>query len=122
MRKMARKPRSLAITTWNNTSNLFRLGSHSQIGLNRLPAFWELGLGVLVGDGRHDDDVLALLPIHWSRHRLPCRKLHRIQYPQYFVEVSPRGHRVDEHQLNLFVRPDDKHRSDGCVIGCGSAL
>src|SRR5690606_12117903 len=44
--------------------SVLRLGNNAEIGLQFRPALGVLGLGGLVGYGRHDDDVLALLPVH----------------------------------------------------------
>ena len=43
---------------------------HPEVGLLGVPAVGELRLGVLVGDRRHDDHVLALLPVR--RAWRPC--------------------------------------------------
>ena len=50
----------------------------AQVGLGGFPAAGELRLGLLVGDGRDDDHVLALLPVHWRRHLMLGGELKRI--------------------------------------------
>ena len=50
-------PRSTALVAQDG------LLDHPQVGLLGVPAVGELRLGVLVGDRRHDDHVLALLPV-----------------------------------------------------------
>ncbi len=36
---------------------------------------------------------------------------------QDFREIAPRGHRIDQHQLDLLVRPDDEDVADSLVVG-----
>ena len=49
-------------------------------------------------------------------------KLHRIEDAQNFFEVASRRHRISQHQLNLFVGADDKHRAHRLVGRGGAAF
>src|SRR5215204_2402828 len=51
-----------------------------------------------------------------------CSHLQRVDYSQHLVKVAARGHRIDEDQLDLLVRPDDKHVPYSLVIGRGASL
>jgi hypothetical protein len=86
-----------------------RLRGQAQVGLERLPALGELGLGLLVGDRGHDDDVLALLPVHGGRHPVAVGELERVDDPQDLVEVPPGGLRIGDHQADLLLGVDHEH-------------
>src|SRR3546814_10048007 len=60
-------PASLSVPALSRASAA-RLLHHAQVGLLLFPAAREHLLGLLVVDRRHDDDVLALLPVHRRRH------------------------------------------------------
>ncbi len=65
---------------------------------------------------RHDDDVLALLPVHRCRDLEPRRELAGIEEPQHLVEVATRAHRVDKHCLDQLVGPDQVDRAHGLIV------
>lgn len=44
------------------------LFNHSQVGLQRLPPFREFFFGLLVCDCGDDDAIIAVFPVHGSRH------------------------------------------------------
>ena len=67
---------------------LVGLGRDPQVGLERLPALRELRLGVLVGDGGDDDDVLAVLPVHRRGDPVVGGELERVDDAQDLVEVA----------------------------------
>ncbi len=94
----------------------------AQIGLRRFPAVRVLRLGVLVGNRRDDDHVLALLPVHRRRHLVLGRELAGFEEAQHLVEVAAGAHRVGEHRLDLLVGADDEHRAHGGVVGGGAAF
>src|SRR3546814_13128930 len=62
-----------------------RLLHHAQVGLLLFPAAREHLLGLLVVDRRHDDDVLALLPVHRRRHLVLGGELQRVDDAQHLV-------------------------------------
>jgi hypothetical protein len=100
---------------------LLWLGDDSKVRLRRLPAIRVFLLGFLVRHCRHDDHILAVLPIYWSCHLVGSRELYRIEDPQNFVKVAACGHRVNQHQLDLLVRADQEHRAYcGVVRGCAA--
>jgi hypothetical protein len=45
------------------------------------------------------------------------RHLQGVDDAQDFREITPRGHRIDQHQLDLLVRPDDEDVADGLIVG-----
>jgi hypothetical protein len=49
-------------------------------------------------------------------------QLHGVEHAQDLVEVSARGHRVGQHQLDLLVGADDEDRAHGRVGRRGAAL
>ena len=49
-------------------------------------------------------------------------ELHRIDDAQHFVEVAARGHRVDQHELDLLVRADDEHVAHRLIVGRRAAF
>ena len=99
---------------------LFRLRDDSQVWLRRLPASRILLLRFLVRNGWQNDDIAALLPVHRGRDFVFGGELHRIENPQYLVEITAGAHGIDKHQLDLLVGADDEHRAHGRVV-CGSA-
>jgi len=48
-------------------------------------------------------------------------ELRRVDDPEHLVEVAARRHRIDEHELDLLVGPDDEDVADRLVVG-GRAL
>jgi hypothetical protein len=74
-------------------------------------------LGFVIADRRHDDDVFALLPVGGSRDAVLGRELHRVDDPQYLLEVPPGGHGIDQDELDQLVRPDDEDVSHRRVVG-----
>src|SRR5262245_30233652 len=92
-------------------SLLLRLSDETQVRLHRLEAGGVRLLGLVVGDGGDDDDVLPLLPVHRRRHLVLRRELARIEESQHLVEVAAGRHRVRQHGLDLLVRTYDAHRA-----------
>src|SRR6266446_10158227 len=85
----------------------------AQVRPRRLPALRVGLLGVVIADRAGDDDVLALLPVGWSRHLVLRGQLQGIDDAQHLVEISSRGHRIDQDQLDLLVRPNDEDVAHG---------
>ena len=79
------------------------LRDRAQVGLDRGERA-ELLLGLLVGHGGDDDDVLAGLPVGRGGHLVLGRELQRVDDPEDLVEVAPGAGRVGEGQLDLVVR------------------
>ena len=44
-------------------------------------------------------------------------QLQGVDHPQNLVEVAPRGHRIDQDQLDLLVRADHEHVAHRLVVG-----
>src|SRR5438552_8600587 len=103
------------------SASALRLWHDADIGLRRLPALWPQLLGVVVAHRACDDHVIAVLPVHRRRHLVLGRELQRVDDAQHLVEVAAGGHRVDQDQLALLVRPDHEHVVHGLVVG-GRAL
>src|SRR5580704_13505935 len=89
-------------------SALLRRRHDPDIGFRRLPALRIELLGLVVGHRAGEDDVLALLPVRRRRHAVLGGELQRVDDAQHFVEIAPRGHRINQDQLDLLVRPDDE--------------
>src|SRR4030095_4340037 len=96
---------------------LLRLRYDPHIWLWRLPALRITPLRLLVGYRTRNDHVLARLPVDWRSHLMLGSQLQRVDYPQHFVEVTARRHRIDKNQLDLLVRADDVNIAHGCIIG-----
>jgi hypothetical protein len=75
---------------------------------------------LVVGYRRHDDDILALFPIHRRRHFVFRGELNGIEYAQDFIEIPAGAHRITQHQFDFLVRPNNKHSSDRRIV-CGGA-
>src|SRR5262249_29990130 len=98
-----------------------RLRHDADIGLRRLPALRPDLLGVVVAHRARDDDVVALLPVHRRRDLVLGGQLQRVDDAQHLVEVAPGGHRIDQDQLDLLVRPDHEYVAHRLVVA-GRAL
>src|ERR1700730_7337496 len=59
-------------------ARLLGLRHYAQIRFRRLPTLRVLLLGVVVRHRAGDDDVLAILPVHWRRHLVLGGKLQRV--------------------------------------------
>src|SRR5215475_2251409 len=116
-RQLARAAKAGAGARW-----LLWLRHYADVRLGSRPAV-RVGLpGFVVRDRTRDDDVLALLPIHRSRHLVLRRELQRVDDAQDLVEVAAGSHRVDENELDLLVRANHEHVPDGLVIRWRPAL
>src|SRR5436305_15124432 len=93
-RSAASSPVNGSFTTATSRGSL-RLGDDADVRLRGLPVAEDL-LGLVVGDGAGDDDVLALLPVHGCGHLVVGGELQGVDDPQHLVEVAARGHRIDE--------------------------
>jgi len=95
----------------------------TSIGLRRGPEIGLVGLvtgeqfgGIVIVDGRGDDHVAALFPVGRRRHLVLGGELQRIDHPQHLVEIAPGGHRIDQDQLDLLIRANDKNVAHGLVV------
>src|SRR5579872_4592522 len=96
---------------------LFRLRHDPDVGLRRFPARGPNLLGFLVGDRARDDDVFALFPVRGRGHAMLRGHLQGIDDAENFLEIATRGHRIDQHQLDFLVGPDDENVADRLVVG-----
>src|SRR3972149_345688 len=92
---------------------LVGLWSHPQIRLQLLIAPGEHLVGFLVRDGGEDDHVVSVLPVHRRCHLLVLGKLERVDDPEDFVKVSPRGCGIGERKAHLLVRVDNEDGTHG---------
>src|SRR3954451_10087216 len=99
--------RSLAVASDASAVSLASgLRHDADVGLRRLPALRIELLGFLVRHGPGDDDVLARLPVHGRGDPMLGGELKRVDDAQHLVEVAARGHRIDQDELDLLIRPD----------------
>ncbi|HKN25846.1 MAG TPA: hypothetical protein VJX72_13440 [Candidatus Acidoferrum sp.] len=56
------------------------------------------------------------LPIHRRDDFTLGSELNGIENAQDFVEIAASGHGADEHDLDFFVRADDKNSTDGGIV------
>src|SRR5580692_2687734 len=96
---------------------LLRRRHDADVRFWRLPALRIELLGLVVGDGAGEDDVFALLPVRGRRDAVLGGELQRVDHAQHLVEIAARGHRINQHELDLLVRPDDENIAHGHVIG-----
>ena len=61
---------------------------------------------------RYDDDVVAAFPVRGRGDWVSGTELHGIENSQDLIEVTSRGHGVTHGELDPFIRPDNKYRSD----------
>src|SRR5262245_26862555 len=94
-----------------------RLPDDSDIWSRRFPSFRIDLLRLFVRNRSRDDHVVALLPVDWRGDAMLCGELHRIDHAENLIEIAPSGHRVDEDQLDLFVRANDEHIADRLIVG-----
>ena len=95
--------------------SLLRLLHDPEVRLERLEPGRIFLLRFVVGDRPGNDYVATRLPVRGRGDLVRGRQLHRIKHAQDFGEVAARRHRIREHQLDLFVRSDDKHRANRVV-------
>ncbi len=98
---------------WRTQGLFVGLWGVAEVGFNFAGALREETWDVLIFDGGHDDAVLAVLPIGGCGHLVFGGELEGVDNPKDFSEVAPRGRGIGQGQLDLFVRPDDEHGSDG---------
>src|SRR5438132_8475197 len=82
--------RPSAVLSRARLSDLLRLGDRAQVGLHRLEAGRIGLLRLVIGDGRDDDDVLTLLPVHRRGDLVLAGELARVEEPEHLVEVAAR--------------------------------
>src|ERR1044071_9951325 len=80
-----------------------RLRRHAQVRPEDLVALGELLLGVLVGNGRRDDAVAALLPVDGRRHSGAIAELEGVHDAEDLVEVAADGRGVGDLGADLFL-------------------
>ena len=100
---------------------LLRLRGGSQVRLHRLVAGKDF-VGLFVGDGAGDDDVVALLPVGRSCDLVPGGELEGVEHADDFVEVAAGGHGIGYLKLDALVGTNDEDGADRSVVGRGSAF
>lgn len=95
---------------WYNTL-VNRVLGESEVRLELLEVAVLL-LGVLVLDGRRDDDILSSLPVNRSNQASSVVELKRVKDSQNLGGVSAGGSRVGDEQTDLLGGVDDEDRSD----------
>jgi hypothetical protein len=58
------------------------------------------------------------LPVHWGNNMISVLGacLHRVDDPDYFINVAPCFHRVGENSANLFLLIDNEDGADGVEL------
>src|SRR6185437_915659 len=98
-RLRANLPAAASLAAW--------LAHQAQLRLELLPAL-RVGLeAFLVADRRHDDDILAGLPVHGRCDFELVGELQRIDDAQDLVEVAPGAGRIIEREAHLPVGIDE---------------
>src|SRR5258707_12829811 len=105
---MTRGTKTCCLALPRNDEPLLRLRHDTNIGFRRFPALRIDRLPLLVADRTCDDDVFALLPVRRRRDAMLRGHLQRVDHTQDFLEIAPRRHGIDQHQLDLLVRSDRK--------------
>src|SRR5262245_46252058 len=78
----------------NELSSLAGLGQRAQVRLDGGPALGEQLLGLVVGDGRADDDVLAVLPVRRRGDLVLGGELQGVDDAKDLVEVAAGRRRI----------------------------
>jgi hypothetical protein len=78
-------------------------GDDPDIGKRLAPSIGVAFAGLLVADRPRQDDVITGLPLRGGGELVLGGELEGVDDAQDLVEVAPRGHRVDEHQLDRLV-------------------
>jgi len=73
---------------------LVRLGCKTQVGLQSGEALREPHMGVIVRNGRRDDHVVAVLPVHRRGYGVLAAQLQCVEYPNDLVDVTTDGSRA----------------------------
>src|SRR5262249_6559087 len=94
-----------------------RLLHDPDIGPRRFPTLGIDFLRFLVGHRAGDDHVVASFPVDRRRDAMLRGKLHRVDYTQNLIEIAPRGHGIDQDELDLLIWANDEHVADGLVVG-----
>src|SRR6516162_5241572 len=94
-----------------------RIWYQAQIRQGRLPALRIDLPGLLVRHRAGDDHLLAGLPVGWRCDLVLRQQLQRVEHAQHLVEITPRGHWVDQNQLDPLVGTNDEYVAHGLVVG-----
>ncbi len=87
---------------------LFGWGVTRRYGFTGFQPCGEQLLGLVVGHGRHDDDVLAVLPVGRRGDLVAGGELQAVDHAQDLVEVATGRGRVGDRELDLLVGPITK--------------
>jgi hypothetical protein len=103
-------------TRQNALRLLLRLGRGAEVRLHGFVAGEDL-VGIFVGNGTGDDDVLTLLPVGWRCDFMLRGQLDGVEYADDFVEVAAGGHGVSDLELDALVGANDEDGANGGVVG-----
>lgn len=95
---------------------LVRLRGIAEVGFHFAETAGEEFGGIFVGEGGHDDAVLAAFPIGGSGDFVLGGELQGIDDAKDFEEIPSGAGGVSEGELDFFVRPDDEDGADGGFI------
>src|SRR6266852_9363863 len=109
---MTRCTKTCSLALPCNDEPLLRLRHDTNIGFRRFPALRIDRLRLVVADRTRDDDVFALLPVRGRRDAMLRGHLQRVDHTQDFLEIAPRRHGIDQHQLDLLVSSVDEDVAD----------
>ena len=97
----------------------------AQVRLDNAEAREQL-LGLLVGDGRSDNDVVARNPVDGRGDTVLVASLERVDDAEHLGRVAASGGRVGEDGADLLVGVDDEDAADGegdaLFVDVGSVL
>ncbi|MPL60765.1 hypothetical protein SDC9_06327 [bioreactor metagenome] len=100
---------------------LFRLLDEAQIGQLDVDVA-ELRLAVLGRDRERKDHVLARHPVRGGGEGRAVGHLDRVERAQHLGEVAAHRHRIDHHQADLLVGPDDEDGAHGRGMRRGASV
>ena len=69
-------------------TGLFRLGNYPEVRFECLEPLRIFHLGIFVGNGGNDDDIISVLPVHGCSHLVLCRQLHGIEHAKDLITYS----------------------------------
>ena len=69
-------------------------------------------IGILIGEWKVDNDILAVLPVGRSGHLLVDSELKRVDRTDDFIKVASGAGRVRHHECNSLVGLEDENTTD----------
>lgn len=96
-----------------------RIGGVTEVRLDGSVAREDL-VGLLLGDGGNNDNVLSRLPVDGGGDSVLGSELQGNEHALDFVKVAASRGRVGQSKLKLAIRTDDENRANGeGVVGIG---